>query len=185
MKTCIFRCKQLVFREKFSVNILVKIWIHCRGEVANEVSENVEEADLSAAVFGDASECNHGIQVQLSNGFFFLEDLHFFKWYLGGILYVYFWKYLNILESPIESLGITSSVGLKVLKITFFLKKRGDFQTVRLPPKLVTSMVVSDDDNGWNVKEPTNKLHPKHIAQIQKVSHQKQQFVGNKDPPIP
>jgi len=100
MKTCIFRCKQLVFREKFSVNILVKIWIHCRGEVANEVSENVEEADLSAAVFGDASECNHGIQVQLSNGFFFwriyifLNDIWVvsFMFIFGSILI--FWRAL-------------------------------------------------------------------------------------------
>lgn len=42
--------------KKIGVNILMKIWIHCRGEVANEVPENVEEADLSAAVGGDASE---------------------------------------------------------------------------------------------------------------------------------
>lgn len=46
------------------------------------------------------------------------------------------------------------------------------------PPKLVTSMVVSDDDNGWNVKEPTNKL--RHIAQIQKFHTKKQQFFGEK-----
>ena len=72
----------------------MKIWIHCPGEVANEVSENVEEADLAASGRGgDASECNHGIQVQLS-----FSDL-FFGWIyiffnmilgsLGGMLYVY------------------------------------------------------------------------------------------------
>lgn len=69
----------------------MKIWIHCPGEVANEVSENVEEADLAASGRGgDASECNHGIQVQLSNGSFF-GDLHFLMIFgsLGGMLYVY------------------------------------------------------------------------------------------------
>ena len=113
----------------------MKIWIHCRGEVANEVSENVEEADLSAAVFGDASECNHGIQVQLSNGSFFWRIYIFLNdiWVVSFMFI--FWKYLNILESPIESLGITSSVGLKVLKITFFLKKKRWFSNSEATPQ--------------------------------------------------
>lgn len=90
--------------------------------MANEVPENVEEADLAAVA---VMPRNHGIQVQLSNGSFFGGIDNFF--WVVSFMFI-FWKYLNILESPIKSLSITSSVDLKVLKITFFFEKEVIFK---------------------------------------------------------